>query len=108
MLDGVSLVLDDETLLAEECEHGRALGFDGKTLIHPAQVATANRVFGPAPAALEHARRLLAAWESAEAEGKGLAVLDGKLIETMHVDEARRLLRLGERLGAGAGAAAGG
>ncbi|HBO11392.1 MAG TPA: CoA ester lyase [Halieaceae bacterium] len=108
VLDGVSLVLDDETLLAEECEHGRALGFDGKTLIHPAQVATANRVFGPAPAALEHARRLLAAWESAEAEGKGLAVLDGKLIETMHVDEARRLLRLGERLGAGAGAAAGG
>ncbi|MHA7817070.1 MAG: HpcH/HpaI aldolase/citrate lyase family protein [Pseudohaliea sp.] len=99
VLDGVSLVLDDEALLAAECEHGRALGFDGKSLIHPAQVPVANRVFGPDPAALGHARRLLAAWEEAEVAGKGLAVLDGKLIETMHVDEARRLLRLGERLG---------
>jgi citrate lyase subunit beta/citryl-CoA lyase len=107
VLDGVSLALDDEARLTSECEHGRALGFDGKTLIHPAQVATANRVFGPAPDALAHARRLLAAWEAAEAEGKGLAVLDGKLIETMHVDEARRLLRLGERLGAEEAAAGG-
>jgi citrate lyase subunit beta/citryl-CoA lyase len=100
VLDGVSLALDDEALLTAECEHGRALGFDGKTLIHPAQIAVANRVFGPDAAALEHARRLLAAWEEAAAAGSGLAVLDGRLIETMHVDEARRLLRLGERLGA--------
>ena len=107
VLDGVSLALDDEALLASECEHGRALGFDGKTLIHPAQVATANRVFGPDPAALEHARRVLAAWDAAAAAGKGLAVLDGKLIETMHVDEARRLLRLGEHLGAEVSAADG-
>jgi citrate lyase beta subunit len=75
-----------------DCEQGRALGFDGKTLIHPSQIDVANAVFGFSDAQVAHARRVIAAWQAAEAEGKGVAVLDGKLVETMHVDEARRIL----------------
>lgn len=92
VLDGVYLDLSDDGGFRDICEQGRALGFDGKTLIHPKQVETANAVFGPSPEAVDWARRVLAAWEAAEREGKGLAVLDGKLVETMHVDEARRTL----------------
>ena len=80
----------------EDCEQGRALGFDGKTLIHPSQLETANAVFGLSDQQVEQARRVIAAWQSAEAEGKGVAVLDGKLVETMHVDDARRILALAE------------
>lgn len=93
ILDGVHLDLDDASGFRAICEQGRALGFDGKTLIHPRQIDAANAVFGPSEAALEWARRVLAAWEEAEDEGRGLAVLDGKLVETMHVDEARRTLQ---------------
>ncbi|QIB66669.1 HpcH/HpaI aldolase/citrate lyase family protein [Kineobactrum salinum] len=96
-LDGVYLDLEDEPGLRQVCEQGRALGFDGKTLIHPRQIAVANAVFGPDAAAMEHARRLLDCWETAAADGKGVAVLDGKLIETMHVDEARRVLAMAEQ-----------
>ncbi|MEQ9464425.1 MAG: CoA ester lyase [Haliea sp.] len=92
VLDGVYLDIKNEEGLRAVCEQGRALGFDGKTLIHPGQIAVTNAVFGPGAAAVEYARRLLDCWEQATAEGKGVAVLDGKLIETMHVDEARRLL----------------
>lgn len=91
-LDGVYLDIKNEEGLRAVCEQGRALGFDGKTLIHPAQIALTNAVFGPDAAAVEHARQLLDCWEQATVAGKGVAVLDGKLIETMHVDEARRLL----------------
>ena len=91
-LDGVYLDIKNEEGLRAFCEQGRALGFDGKTLIHPAQIALTNAVFGPDAAAVEHARQLLDCWEQATVAGKGVAVLDGKLIETMHVDEARRLL----------------
>lgn len=92
VLDGVYLDLADAAGYRAICEQGRALGFDGKTLIHPKQVADANDVFGPSPEAVDWAERVLAAWEAAAGEGKGLAVLDGKLVETMHVDEARRTL----------------
>jgi len=95
VLDGVYLDIQNEEGLRAVCEQGRALGFDGKTLIHPAQIAATNTVFGPSAAALEHARRLLECWEQATSQGKGVAVLDGKLIETMHVDEAQRLLAAG-------------
>lgn len=93
-LDGVFLELRDADAYRANCEHGRALGFDGKTLIHPSQIEAANAVFGFSEAELEHARRVIEAWEAAEAAGKGVAVLDDKLVETMHVDEARRLLAL--------------
>lgn len=92
VLDGVYLDIKNEAGLRAVCEQGRALGFDGKTLIHPGQIAVTNAVFGPDAAAVEHARRLLDCWEQATVQGRGVAVLDGKLIETMHVDEARRLL----------------
>jgi len=94
VLDGVYLDIKNEEGLRAVCEQGRALGFDGKTLIHPAQIALTNAVFGPDAAAVEHARRLLECWEQATIAGKGVAVLDGKLIETMHVDEARRVLHV--------------
>ncbi len=92
VLDGVYLDIKNEAGLRAVCEQGHALGFDGKTLIHPGQIAVTNAVFGPDAAAVEHARRLLDCWEQATVQGRGVAVLDGKLIETMHVDEARRLL----------------
>ena len=75
---------------------GRALGFDGKTLIHPKTLAAANRAFAPSAAQLEHSRRVVAAFEAAAAGGSALAVLDGCLVEELHVHAARRLLALGE------------
>ena len=75
---------------------GRALGFDGKTLIHPKTLAAANRVFAPSAAELEHSRRVVAAFEAAAASGSALVVLDGRLVEELHVRAARRLLALGE------------
>jgi citrate lyase subunit beta/citryl-CoA lyase len=98
VLDGVYLDLADEAGFAATCAQGRALGFDGKTLIHPSQIAAANAVFGPSAEAIDWAQRVLDAWEAAAAAGKGLAVLDGKLVETMHVDEARRTLAMARQI----------
>ncbi len=94
LLDGVFLDIADSEGFAASCEQGRALGFDGKSLIHPAQIDIANTTFGVSDADLEHAKRIIAAWDAAEAEGKAVAVLDDKLIEAMHVDDARRILAL--------------
>ncbi|MFV0276130.1 MAG: HpcH/HpaI aldolase/citrate lyase family protein [Parahaliea sp.] len=98
VLDGVYLDFKDSAGFRAICEQGRALGFDGKTLIHPSQIDAANTVFGPTPEAVAWAERVLEAWAAAEREGKGLAVLDGKLVETMHVDEARRTLALARQI----------
>ncbi|MFT4825660.1 MAG: citrate lyase subunit beta/citryl-CoA lyase, partial [Cryomorphaceae bacterium] len=92
------LELDDPDGLNAICEQGRALGFDGKTLIHPKQIDSANRTYGYSDEELEHARKILQAWDSAQAQGKGVAVLDGKLVEVMHVDEATRMLKQAQRL----------
>lgn len=92
VLDGVYLTLDDPVGYRSACIQGRELGFDGKTLIHPNQVAEANAVFGPTAPAMAQARRIRAAWEQARAEGKGVVVVDGKLVENLHVAEAERLL----------------
>ncbi|MFZ5610520.1 MAG: HpcH/HpaI aldolase/citrate lyase family protein [Pseudomonadota bacterium] len=99
-LDGVHLDLEDATGFHEACLQGAQLGFDGKTLIHPKQIEAANKVFAPSPAALELARRQIAAFEAAEAAGKGVAVLDGRLVENLHVAEARRLIALGQAIAA--------
>ena len=80
------------------CEQGRALGFDGRTLIHPSQVETANKIFGFSAEDIEYARRVLDAWQRAEAEGLGVVELNGQLIENLHADDARRLLALAESL----------
>lgn len=98
ILDGVHLDLNDDEGYQAICEQGKSLGFDGKTLIHPRQVDTANRVFGPAEADVDRARRILEAWRQAGREGKGVAVVDGKLVEAMHFDEAGRLLAIAEAI----------
>jgi len=100
VIDGVYLDLDDDAGFAAMCRQGRELGFDGKSLIHPKQVAMANEVFGPDEAELAHARAVIAAWDAAVAEGKAVAVLEGKLVEVLHADEARRTLAIAEAIGA--------
>lgn len=94
LLDSVFLDIRNADAFRADCEQGRALGFDGKTLIHPGQVDTANEVFGFSAEQVARAHRIIEAWRAAEAAGKGVAVLDGKLVETMHVDEAHRILQL--------------
>ena len=98
ILDGVHLDLDDEAGFAESCRQGRDLGFDGRTLIHPKQIAPANAAFGPADAEVAWARRIIAAYDAARAAGKGVVVVDGKLVENLHVLEARRLVVLAEMI----------
>ncbi len=94
IIDGVHLALDDETGFRMACQQGRDLGFDGKSLIHPRQIAVANECFGVTAAAAEAAREIVAAWQVARSSGNGITVLNGQLIEQLHVDEAERLLAL--------------
>jgi citrate lyase subunit beta/citryl-CoA lyase len=95
-LDGVYLDLDDEIGFEATCHQGRELGFDGKTLIHPKQLAASNQAFGPSGTEIVQARRILAAHAEATAAGKGVVLVDGKLIETLHVEAAKRLLTLAD------------
>lgn len=99
-LDGVHLDLSDDEGFEASCRQGLDLGFDGKTLIHPRTIATANAVFGPAEAEVEEARRIIEAHAEARAEGRGVVVLDGKLVENLHVENARRLVALAEAIAA--------
>lgn len=98
-LDGVHLDLADEAGFAAACAQGRALGFDGKTLIHPKQVAAANAAFAPSADEVADARRIIAAHDAATAEGKGVAVVDGRLVENLHVAAARRTLARAAAIG---------
>ena len=97
-LDGVHNALRDEEGLRAECREGRDMGFDGKTLIHPAQVAIANEAFAPLPEEVDRARREIEAFEAARAEGRGVAVLDGRLVEGLHVETARATLARAEAI----------
>ncbi len=92
IVDGVYNAFKDEDGLRAECDQGRDMGFDGKTLIHPAQIATANAAFAPSEAEIDLARRQIAAFEQAEAEGQGVAVVDGRIVENLHVATARATL----------------
>jgi citrate lyase subunit beta/citryl-CoA lyase len=94
VLDGVYNDVRDEDGFAAECRQGRELGFDGKTLIHPGQVATANRVFAPSDEDVATARRTIEAFDAARAEGRGVATLDGRLVESLHVDSAQHVLAM--------------
>ena len=96
ILDGVHLDLTDEEGFALVCRQGRELGFDGKTLIHPTQIGPANAAFAPSAAEIEWSRRIIAAHAAAAAAGKGVVLVDGKLIESLHVENAQRLLGLAE------------
>ncbi len=92
ILDGVYNNVAEQAAFEAECRAGRALGFDGKTLIHPNQIEACNRLFSPSAEEVEHARRVIAAFEQASSSGSGVATLDGRLIESLHVVSARRLL----------------
>jgi (3S)-malyl-CoA thioesterase len=91
-IDGVYNAFKDEDGLKVECEQGRDLGFDGKTLIHPAQIATANAAFAPTTAEIDLAKRQIAAFDDARAAGQGVAVVDGKIVENLHIVTARATL----------------
>lgn len=94
LLDGVHLDLGDDEGYATSCRQGLELGFDGKTLIHPKQIDAANRIFAPDEAAILKAEKIIAAHEAATAEGQGVVVVDGRLVENLHVEEARREVAL--------------
>jgi citrate lyase subunit beta/citryl-CoA lyase len=98
ILDGVHLDLSDDAGFVAACRQGAELGFDGKTLIHPKTIAAANEIFGPSPDDVAWSRRVIAAHREALAKGKGIAVLDGRLIEQLHVDSAQRLVDLAEAI----------
>jgi citrate lyase subunit beta/citryl-CoA lyase len=100
VLDGVYPAFDDDAGFAAACAQGAALGFDGKQLIHPRQIATANAAFAPSPEAVAEAHRIIAAFEAARERGAGIAVLDGRMIEALHVDEARALVAFAEKIAA--------
>jgi (3S)-malyl-CoA thioesterase len=91
-VDGVYNQFKDEEGLRAECDQGRDLGFDGKTLIHPAQVAVTNECFAPSEAELDLARRQIEAFEEVEKSGQGVAVVDGKIVENLHVETAKKTL----------------
>ncbi|PPB82152.1 (3S)-malyl-CoA thioesterase [Albidovulum inexpectatum] len=92
IVDGVYNAFRDEDGLRAECRQSRDLGFDGKTVIHPAQIEIANEEFAPSEDEIEMARRQIQAFEEAEREGKGVAVVDGKIVENLHVVTARQIL----------------
>ncbi len=98
IVDGVYNAFKDETGLVAECAQGRDMGFDGKTLIHPAQIAAANAGFAPSEAELDLARRQIAAFAAAERLGQGVGVVDGKIVENLHVASAHALLAMSEAI----------
>lgn len=98
ILDGVHLDLEDEAGFEIACHQGAEMGFDGKTLIHPKTIAAANKAFAPAPDDVDWSRRVIAAHADAAANGRGIVVLDGKLIENLHVLNARRIVELAEAI----------
>lgn len=104
ILDGVFLDLDDDEGFEYACRQGAEFGFDGKTLIHPKTVEITNRVFTPSTKDVEWSRKIITAHTEAATQGKGVVVVDGKLIENLHVDSARRLVARAEAIEAMAAA----
>ncbi|MFN4276737.1 MAG: HpcH/HpaI aldolase/citrate lyase family protein [Ferrovibrio sp.] len=98
ILDGVYLDLDDEAGFEAACKQGLELGFDGKTLIHPKTIDAANRVFAPSEAQVAHAHKIIAAFEAASKEGKAVVLVDGKLVENLHVEQAKKLAALADAI----------
>ncbi|MDP2325790.1 MAG: CoA ester lyase [Gammaproteobacteria bacterium] len=94
ILDGVYTHLTDTAGFRQECVQGKQLGFDGKTLIHPDQIDASNEIFGISASDAAAAVELIGTWESAAAGGAGVAVLAGRMVERLHVEEARRQLAL--------------
>ena len=99
-LDGVYNDVRDPDGFAAECRQAAELGFDGKTLVHPTQVEAANAVWAPDDAEVEHAQRVIAAFDEAQRDGRGVVVVDGRMVENLHVDNARRVLATAEAIAA--------
>jgi citrate lyase subunit beta/citryl-CoA lyase len=97
-IDGVYNDIDDDAGLSTECEQGRVLGFDGKTLIHPSQIETANRVFAPCEAELSHAKAVVEAFARPKNRGKGVINLNGQMIELLHLEQAERLIAIDDAI----------
>ncbi|HBQ04348.1 MAG TPA: CoA ester lyase, partial [Acidimicrobiaceae bacterium] len=100
ILDGVYNDIKDELGFEAQCVQGAEMGFDGKTLIHPNQVAPTNKIFSPSMDELDFHRRVIEEFEAAEKDGRGVLTVDGKMIENLHVDEARRALSIAEAIAA--------
>ncbi len=100
ILDGVYNDVRDAEGFEVEAQQGFELGFDGKTLVHPSQVEPTNRIWAPTDDEVEHARRVIAAFEEAEADGRGVVTVDGRMIENLHVDNARRTLATADAIAA--------
>ncbi|SHO63600.1 citrate lyase subunit beta / citryl-CoA lyase [Pseudoxanthobacter soli DSM 19599] len=100
VIDGVCNALDDPAAFEAECVDGRDLGMDGKTLIHPSQIEAANRVFAPDAGEIAEARRIIDAFSLPENRSRGAIALDGRMVERLHADIARRTLALAEAIAA--------
>jgi citrate lyase subunit beta / citryl-CoA lyase len=100
ILDGVYNDIKDDDGFRAECVQGRQFGFDGKTLIHPSQVEPCNEVFAPSEAEIASSREIIAAFEEAQAEGRGVVTVNGRMIENLHVDNARRVLAVADAIAA--------
>ncbi len=100
ILDGVYNDLKDESGFEDVCVQGAEMGFDGKTLIHPSQVAPTNEIFSPSLDELDFHRRVIEEFEAAKKDGRGVLTVDGKMIENLHVDEARRALAVADAIAA--------
>jgi citrate lyase subunit beta / citryl-CoA lyase len=99
IIDGVYNDVKDLAGFEAECLQGKQFGFDGKTLIHPSQIEPCNRVFAPSEEEISRSQRIVAAFEEAQREGRGVVTVDGRMIENLHVDNARRILALADSLG---------
>ena len=97
-IDGVFNDIKDEHGLIAECEQGRVMGFDGKTLIHPSQLEATNRIFAPSPADVEQAHAVIAAFADPANAGKGVLKVNGKMTELLHLEEARRVVDVAEAI----------
>jgi citrate lyase subunit beta/citryl-CoA lyase len=100
ILDGVYNAIDDADGFAAECRQGADMGFDGKTLVHPSQLEPCNAAYAPSEAELVQAGKVIEAWEAARAEGKGVVTVDGRMVENLHVDNARRALAMADAIAA--------
>lgn len=106
ILDGVHLDLNDDPGFAATCRQGAEMGFDGRTLIHPKTIAVCNAAYGPSAADVEWSRKVIAAYDAASAKNEGVVVVDGKLVEQLHVESARNTVALADAIAARAAKAA--
>ncbi|MDP1600886.1 CoA ester lyase [Phenylobacterium sp.] len=98
ILDGVFNGIDDDAGLARQCDQGAEFGFDGKTLIHPRQIEAANRAFTPAEEEVEWSQAIVAAFDSPENAAKGVIRVEGRMVERLHLAEARRLIAVSDAI----------